>query len=188
MARQRGRGGLPRARAGCHEAHRRAHNGAKRRLPRHSPRRRPNGPHGRMWRAVRALRLRSGPGPRAHPEILTVAIRGHFAERMRALSESTGMSLAKLLKDALLVYEGAIEAGCEPGTSRAPDRSPWIRTNSRRNQFGCCQSPHHVRVFASPAMIRPTAPLCRIGGQTTLLPSRCRCRWSAIPLPWRGLP
>ncbi|MFQ6134174.1 MAG: hypothetical protein ACE5R4_19175 [Armatimonadota bacterium] len=49
--------------------------------------------------------------------MLTVAIRGPFADRMRALAESTGMSLAKLLKDALLVYEERIEAGYEPGTS-----------------------------------------------------------------------
>jgi hypothetical protein len=49
--------------------------------------------------------------------MLTVAIRGHFAERMRALSESHGMSLSKILKDALLVYEGDIEGGYEPGTS-----------------------------------------------------------------------
>jgi len=55
--------------------------------------------------------------PRAHPDLLTVAIRGHFAERMRALSESTGMSLAKLLKDALLVYEREVEAGYQRGTS-----------------------------------------------------------------------
>ena len=48
---------------------------------------------------------------------MTVAIRGHFAERMRALSESHNMSLAKLLKDALLVYERDIESGYEPGTS-----------------------------------------------------------------------
>jgi len=41
--------------------------------------------------------------PRAQPDILTVAIRGHFAAKMGALSESTGMSLANLLKDALLV-------------------------------------------------------------------------------------
>jgi hypothetical protein len=52
-----------------------------------------------------------------HADLLTVAIRGHFAERMRALSESHGMSLAKLLKDTLLVYEGQINAGYEPGTS-----------------------------------------------------------------------
>jgi len=54
---------------------------------------------------------------RVHADLMTVAIRGHFAERMRALSESHGMSLAKLLKDALLVYEGQIDAGYEPGTS-----------------------------------------------------------------------
>jgi len=45
------------------------------------------------------------------------SLRGHFATRMRALSESHGMSLAKLLKDALLVYERDIEGGYEPGTS-----------------------------------------------------------------------
>jgi len=55
--------------------------------------------------------------PRVHADLVTVAIRGHFAERMRALSETHGMSLAKLLKDALLVYEGQIDAGYEPGTS-----------------------------------------------------------------------
>jgi hypothetical protein len=55
--------------------------------------------------------------PRAHAGLLTVAIRGHFTERMQALSDSHGMSLAKLLKDALLVYEGQIDAGYEPGTS-----------------------------------------------------------------------
>jgi hypothetical protein len=52
-----------------------------------------------------------------HADLATVAIRGHFAERMRALSESHGMSLARLLKDALLVYERDVEAGYEPGTS-----------------------------------------------------------------------
>jgi hypothetical protein len=40
-----------------------------------------------------------------------VAIRGHFAAKMRALSESTGMSLAKLLKDALLVCAGRKVSG-----------------------------------------------------------------------------
>jgi hypothetical protein len=57
--------------------------------------------------------------PRAHPDLLTVAIRGHFAAKMRALSESTGMSLAKILKDALLVYEADVQGGYEPGTSLA---------------------------------------------------------------------
>jgi len=48
------------------------------------------------------------------------SLRGHFAGRMRTLAESTGMSLAKLLKETLLlllVYECEIEAGYEPGAS-----------------------------------------------------------------------
>jgi hypothetical protein len=49
--------------------------------------------------------------------MLTVAIRGHFAERMRELAERHGMSLSKLLKDALLVYGDQVDAGYEPGTS-----------------------------------------------------------------------
>jgi len=61
---------------------------------------------------------------RVHADLLTVAIRGHFATRMRALAESTGMSLAKLLKDALLVYEGQMEGGYEPGTSLASWSEP----------------------------------------------------------------
>jgi hypothetical protein len=55
--------------------------------------------------------------PRAHGDMLTVAIRGHFAERMRELAESHGMSLSKLLKDVILVYERDIAAGYEPGAS-----------------------------------------------------------------------
>lgn len=46
-----------------------------------------------------------------------MALRGEFATRIRALAESHGMSLANLLKDAMLVYQGDIEAGYEPGTS-----------------------------------------------------------------------
>jgi len=57
--------------------------------------------------------------PRAHGDMLTVAIRGHFADRMRELAESHGMSLSKLLKDAMLVYERDIAAGYEPGASLA---------------------------------------------------------------------
>ena len=43
---------------------------------------------------------------RTHPEMLTVAIRGPLAAKMRGLAQSTGMSLAKLLGDMVLVYEG----------------------------------------------------------------------------------
>jgi len=60
-----------------------------------------------------ARRLR----PRVHDDMLTVAIRGPLATRMRELAESTGLSLAKLLQDAILVYEGDIAAGYEPGAS-----------------------------------------------------------------------
>ena len=56
---------------------------------------------------------------RVHSDLMTVALRGEFAERMRGLAERTGMSLAKLLKDCLLVYEAQIGAGYEPGTNLA---------------------------------------------------------------------
>lgn len=52
----------------------------------------------------------------ARPEMLTVAIRGRLAAKMRELAESTGMSLAKLLGDMLLAYEGQVQDGYEPGT------------------------------------------------------------------------
>lgn len=51
--------------------------------------------------------------------MMTVALRGHFADRMRELAATHGMSLSRLLRDALLVYEGDIAAGYEPGTSLA---------------------------------------------------------------------
>ena len=51
--------------------------------------------------------------------MLTVAIRGHFADRMRELADSHGMSLSKLLKDAVLVFEAQVAEGYEPGTSLA---------------------------------------------------------------------
>ena len=51
--------------------------------------------------------------------MLTVAIRGHFTDRMREVAESHGMRLSKLLKDATLVYERDIPTGYEPGASLA---------------------------------------------------------------------
>jgi len=56
---------------------------------------------------------------RRTPTSLTVAIRGHFTDRMRELAERHGMSLSKLLKDAMLVYGGQVDAGYEPGTRLA---------------------------------------------------------------------
>lgn len=55
-------------------------------------------------------------GRRCGPEMLTVAIRGPLAVTMRSLAERTDMSLAKLLGDMLLVYEGQVQGGYEPGT------------------------------------------------------------------------
>ena len=48
--------------------------------------------------------------------MLTVAIRGPLAVKMRELAESTGMSLAKPLGDMVLVYEGEVDARYEAGT------------------------------------------------------------------------
>jgi len=69
----------------------------------------------RGTRAPTARRSR----PRAHADMVTVAIRGPLAARMRELAESTSLSLAKLLQDSILVYGGQVEAGYEPGTSLA---------------------------------------------------------------------
>jgi predicted transcriptional regulator len=43
--------------------------------------------------------------------MLTVAIRGPLAAKMRELAETTGMSLAKLLGDMVLIYAGERETG-----------------------------------------------------------------------------
>jgi predicted transcriptional regulator len=51
--------------------------------------------------------------------MLTVAIRGPLAAKMRELAESTSMSLAKLLGDMVLSYESEVQGGYEPGTCLA---------------------------------------------------------------------
>jgi len=56
---------------------------------------------------------------RRTPTSLTVAIRGPLAEKMREMAESHGMSLAKLLQDAVLVLEERVEEGHEVGTALA---------------------------------------------------------------------
>ncbi len=55
--------------------------------------------------------------PPTHVDMVTVALRGPLAGKLRQLAESTNLSLAKLLADMLLAYEGEINAGYEPGTS-----------------------------------------------------------------------
>jgi hypothetical protein len=58
--------------------------------------------------------------------MLTVAIRGPLAAKMRELSEASGMSLARLLGDMVLVYEGEVGAGYEPATCLARWRAERI--------------------------------------------------------------
>ncbi len=55
--------------------------------------------------------------PRVHSDLLTVAYRGPLAGRFRELAQRSGLSLAKLLQDALLSYESQVAAGYQPGTA-----------------------------------------------------------------------
>jgi hypothetical protein len=55
--------------------------------------------------------------PRVHQDLLTVAFRGPLAGRFRGLAEQHGLSLAKLLQDAVLHWEGSVAAGYQPGTA-----------------------------------------------------------------------
>ncbi len=56
---------------------------------------------------------------RVHTDLVTVAFRGPLAERTRALSGRCELSLAKLLQDALLVYEQKLAEGYQPGATLA---------------------------------------------------------------------
>jgi hypothetical protein len=51
--------------------------------------------------------------------MVTIAVRGPLAAKVRELAEATGLSLAKLLGDMALVYEGEMQGGYEPGTRLA---------------------------------------------------------------------
>jgi len=68
--------------------------------------------------------------PRAHGDMLTVAIRGPVATKMRQIAETAGVSLAKLLGDMLLVYEGEVEGCYEPGACLAERRRRGDDTES----------------------------------------------------------
>jgi len=54
---------------------------------------------------------------RAHADLLTVAFRGPLAGRFGEMAERHQLSLAKLLQDALLAYEGHVADGYQPGTA-----------------------------------------------------------------------
>ena len=56
---------------------------------------------------------------RAHGDLLTVAFRGPLAGKFREMAERHQLSLAKLLQDALLAYEGHVATGYQPGSSLA---------------------------------------------------------------------
>lgn len=55
--------------------------------------------------------------PRVHQDLLTIAYRGPLASKFREMAEQHGMSLAKLLQDAMLTYEQSIAGGYQPGTT-----------------------------------------------------------------------
>jgi hypothetical protein len=57
--------------------------------------------------------------PRVHADLLTVAFRGPLAIRFRELAEQHHLSLARLVKDAVLAYEVNVAAGYQPGTALA---------------------------------------------------------------------
>ena len=69
--------------------------------------------------ATRAKREPKERKPRVHQDLITVAYRGPLAGRFRELAEQHHLSLAKLLQDALLVYEVDIAGGYQPGTKLA---------------------------------------------------------------------
>ena len=66
----------------------------------------------RPTRAHRARRSR----PRTYADMVTVALRGPLAGKLRGLAETTNLSLAKLLGDMVLAYQGQMAAGYEAGT------------------------------------------------------------------------
>ena len=56
---------------------------------------------------------------RVHADLLTIAYRGPLAEKTRNLATRCELSLAKLLQDAILVYEQKIAEGYQAGATLA---------------------------------------------------------------------
>jgi hypothetical protein len=54
---------------------------------------------------------------RVHADLLTIAYRGPLAERTRSLATQCQLSLAKLLQDAILVYEQRLAEGYQAGSA-----------------------------------------------------------------------
>ena len=53
---------------------------------------------------------------RVHADLVTVAFRGPLAEKTRTLARQCQLSLAKLMQDALLLYEQQVGAGYQAGS------------------------------------------------------------------------
>lgn len=53
------------------------------------------------------------PRPRVHGDMLTVAIRGPLAAKMRGLADTTGTRLARLVSDMILACAGEMNIGYE---------------------------------------------------------------------------
>ena len=54
-----------------------------------------------------------------HSDLLTIAYRGPLAERTRNLADKCQLSLARLMQDAILVYEQKIAEGYQAGSMLA---------------------------------------------------------------------
>jgi len=57
--------------------------------------------------------------PRVHADLLTVAFRGPLADKFREMAAGYQMSLAGLLQDAMLAYQGHVAGGYQPGAALA---------------------------------------------------------------------
>ena len=90
--------------------------------------------------------------------MLTVAIRGPLSAKMRELAEPTGLSLAKLLGDMVLVYGGEMHDGYEPGTSLA-DWGAQQREQEADIRIRLVPLPHSDAARTAPILPLPTGVL-----------------------------
>ena len=61
-----------------------------------------------------------------------IAIRGPLAEKVRTLATAYGMSPSEVLSDAVLIYDGEVASGYEPGSCLR--MWSWERTDSALGQ------------------------------------------------------
>ena len=58
-----------------------------------------------------------------HEDMVTIAVRDEFTPILRGLAEETGLSLAKVLRDAVLVYRVALRKGHVAGSLLADHKA-----------------------------------------------------------------